>query len=433
MKDYLDHSTKVTLPEFAKNIWTNLSDFWQNYTDTDLITSTWAAWQKIMDAVFSTVGARNSDVTIFSDVYSFGYNHVPIELTFDTSSEHGYVIQGYDFRHILQLQDYINNPEIVLIEGIDYTYTTDLRIGQRAYIDTTSELDSMWVFYIQEKTIEELIARFGVFVDYSYIRHEEGQTKKDILALMKAQEFGSIIQHMECALCVENDFPFTLYGGTVVAIDSTDSITIAATDDSIETITNTTGLPFRQRLTDGTWSTLSVGDFIIGPSQVVEAVTINDIVLDPNFYKKIPIGTVEAYHTFVVKFNPNLPDPTVEYYIDMDASLTRINKLKKITSKPYLTIMFDFAVDASTAATSYVDLDSLSAYLAATSWTNLLVDMEAYIPATSFGFDLNPLECLLTTSYSGYIIPLGVMDLFTSYTGLEPLPAFVGGTSYGGT
>lgn len=431
MKDYAEHSKIVTIPQAAKNLWTNLSDFWQEFTDQDLISSAWSAWLKLMDSVFSTVGARNNDVTIFADVYEFTYNQVPVEIFLDVSSGKGYVVQGYDYRQIAQLQDFINDPEIVLVEGTDYTYTTELKTGQQGYINTTQELpDSMWVFYVQDKTIEELIARFGIFVDYSYIRNTEPQTKKDILALMQAQEFGSIIQHIECALCVENDFPFTLYGGTVTAIEGTTAIYISI-DDNIEEILNTTGLPFRQRLEDGTWANLAVGDFIVGPSQVIQAVTINDHVLDPDFHHKIPIGDIEKYHTFIVKFNPNLPDPEVAYEIDLVASMRRIQKLKKITSKPYITIMFDFAVDASTGATSYVNLDMISAALVGTSWTNLLLQMEAS-PETSYGHELDELDCLLTSNYGSDILPLPVVVVFSSHANLGALPAFIGGSSYGG-
>lgn len=432
MKDYQDHSSRVTIPTAAQNLWNNLSDFWQNHDHT-LISSVWAAWQKIIDAIATTFESKNNDSTIFADVYSYAYNHVPVEISLDTSSPNGYVIQGYNFRHILQLQDFINNPDVTLTEGIDFTYTTPLKIGQPGYIDTTSDINGpVWIFYIQEKTLEELIARFGIFVDYSYIRSEESKTIKDILTLMKAQEFGSIIQHMECALCVENNFPYTLYGGTVLAITGTTSLVIAIDDNNIEVIENTTGLPFRQRLEDGTWDTLSVGDFIVGPSQVIEAVTITDKVLNPDYYKKVPVGELESYHTFVVKFNANLPDPFVAYQIDLDASLRRVLKLKKITSKPYITIMFDFALDTSTGATSYVNLDSLGALIGGTSWTNLLLKMNVNVSATSYGFDLDPLSCGLTTSYSDYILSLELYSLYTSFTSLLPLPGSIGGTSYGG-
>ena len=236
MKNYTDHATKVTIPQAAKNLWTNLSDFWQNFDDTDLISSAWSAWLQIVNAITSTVETRYNDVTIFSDVYSFPYNQVPVELILDTSSGLGFVIQGYDFRDITQLQDFINNPENVYIGGTDYTYSTPLKMGQPGYIDTTNELpETVWAFYVQDKTLEELIARFGVLVDYSYIRNTEEQTKKDILGLMQAQEFGSIIQHIECALCIENNFPFTVYGGTVIGVNGTDSLVLSL-DDGIEVI-----------------------------------------------------------------------------------------------------------------------------------------------------------------------------------------------------
>lgn len=366
-KDYDQHSSKLNWRTFTY-VWQGLSDFWNDLVDKSIVTAAHKSWQLLVSPLWRLMARHANDNCMVSESYTIT-NDDPIfvELTFDTTTGSGYPNEYYvsgEFRTIDKLQDFINSPDLELYAEDDYTFTTGLTLKHKGTIRFSNEnyATKMWASIYREKRLEEILARFGVFVGFDKVRAEEYKTIQDIFALLYAQEHGPTHSNMETALCVLNDWPYSPDDGTVVSVDG--NVLLVDTDTKgLIVIQNNTGMPFMQRV-DNDWVPIVVGDTVYAYRPLTMAVIIDDIYTNPDWWVHRPISQLEIWHTFFVRYDGNLPhDASAEdsYEIDLTGGYAMIDRHKSIGSKPYYAITWDFWPDSSCYATSlYGILDTSS-------------------------------------------------------------------------
>ena len=386
IKDFDKHSSILDWKLFTA-VWEGLSDFWKFVIDKSLITSFHKAWSLLSSPLLNLVNLHKHDFSWDNDdSYLFDNNDpVYIELTFDSSSATGNPNEYYvssEFRRIIKLQDFIQEPEIELHSyDDDFVYTTGVTLKDRGIIRFTADnyATSMWASVYKTKRVEELVGRFGVFVRYTSMAREEEETIKAIKALAHTRQFGPVIPYMESGICAIMDWPYCDCDGTVVGMDGNSAIYILSSERGVIVIPNNTGLDFSHRTSGGTWTPLLAGDPVLAYEPLIEAVACDDRYSSPNWWIHQNVGELESWHTFYVRFNAELPiDTTTNTYgIDFSAGpppseiWQYIKDNKKIGSKPFFKITWTWIPTGGLEETSWDHPGDTSNGIIETSYTTI--------------------------------------------------------------
>lgn len=454
-KDYTEHSKGLIWKTFVY-VWQGLSNFWQLAVNKKLVTVAWKAWNSLVSPLTNYMSRHRYDFSYQSDSYlTDNYDPIPVELTFDASTEIYDTTTGEptgkyyvppEYRNILILQDFINEPEVVLSQtDDDFSFSTGLPNKERGIIDLSeaNHPTKMWTTAYKIKSLEEIYERFGVLVDFPKYRHEENETIRNIDKLFYVQQFGPAVRNLEVAICVVNDWPVTSTGGTVIAVSPT-LLTIQG-EEGIYNIDNDTSLPFRRRNINDEWVDVSVGDVLESYEPLTEAVVVEDIVTNPNWNDSFPISDEEKYHTFLVRFNAGLPQNAAGYLIDQAESLQRLLRDRKIFSKPYMAIVLNVDTNITIEASSYDDVFILDHDADSSEYDILLMlDIEKHI--TNYGDapallnsviltdrGITPLTLMLDSVYNHYVQYIGTLSngyVSTDYQGVTALGFNSESTSY---
>jgi hypothetical protein len=368
MPSYIkDYSTRaLDWLDIDDPIWGRLSNFWTLTPNRGYVTVGWKAWMDLKPTLTEYMQKYGFEYAIEAPKYTDpDFYPMPIELCFDSTSETGNPDEYYvdaELRSLGVLQDFLVEPGVVLTDGDgSFTFTTPITSNAAAgrgvitFAPATNYPTKMWLTSYTFKFTDELVDRFGQFVNYSYRNKLELYTKADIRALLRAQEFGPFIPHLASVICIINEWPYSPVDGTISSINST-QLTILSSGDASElyVVDDTTSLGFMHKV-NGVWVPVVHGDTVLALEPLTEAVDIIDLQIDPHWWMFLPVGWAEKWHTFLVKFNPDLPYDTtsgdgtnVDHYAFMSNStlwMEMIDRHKSIGSKPYYSILWDWQPD----------------------------------------------------------------------------------------
>ena len=438
-KNQEEHSNNLSWRGFDV-IWDNLSNFWDNMPGREYLTIVWKAWDALVNPLKYYIRRKSLDHSIFSESYNKRNIYaVPIKLTFPLSSEsHSFYVNS-EFANITVLTDYINSPENILRSSNgDFTFARGDTDSDRGIITFSSESysNSMWVTQYKLKKINEIVGRFGVFVDFDRKTKYETKTIEEILGLMMAQQLGPTIPRLEAGVNIINEWPYSPAGGTASSVNDS-RIVVRKDAGGSSFIYNNIDLDFEHREDgDGDLVDTTEGSVIIEYSPLTKAVRFDDVITMPDMHSRFPISYYERWHTFLVRFDEGLPDTTsfvdattseVTYDIDWDWSQRFVERNKPVGAKPYYMVYINARPTSGVSATSYVDLPAPTCGII-TSWTEFNelpptcgiltnYNIELNIPIngvfTTFGIDIDtiPAASILLTAFvnfSGFDIITGV-------------------------
>jgi len=491
---YEEHSERIDWSDYVF-VWDRLSDFWDLIDNKGLVTAFWEGWDHLNNKIIDYLERHRYDHTLISPFYWGGSEPYPFEIELSSENRvpgtsHSYYInpiKSYDpdgnlsktefVLNITVVQDFIQEPTLIYQTGSEagaITFTTDIHNGDQGILTfhdanyMTSDRVwgdgkyRMWVTGWRAKSRDDIAERFGPFVGYgdrlpvtcefngSTIEHAKNEigTLMDITGLFYAQEFGPVIPNLEIGLYMTNEWPYSPLDGTIYSINGTDSITIEFEDKTLYEIENITGLAFQTR-TEAGWVDLQVGDSIYGMAPLVHGLDIEDIFTDPWYWKNLPIGWAERWHTFAVLFNGELfcDGTSSGFPIDCTATMSFLSRNKPIGDKPFVMVLLD-EIPVVTSHTSWVPLlgDLLGSVLDYSGFWDLnntidgvIANTNAFTISDTIQLFESPYDVVDFTNWYGSLIsaPIGISMEGTNHVGSSVSRVKVttgdGWTSYGYT
>lgn len=419
--EYEDHSTEVEDWEDYTSIWEQLSNFWDLTVNKGLITVFWKAWGKVEAAMRDYLEHHQYDFSFHSDSYANKRAPFLRELTFGDDNRvpdtlHSYFVDD-DIRYIISLKNFIQNPSLVYFDAEDspsalhsFHFSTDVLTGNKGII-TFNDNDyktfartwsdgnyRLWASYIYKRN-EEVINKFGPFVDYSDKTKKEVESINALNKLIHSHEMGPSISSIESALYVYCDWPYATQSGTITALGDS-YLTITSIHGVEKIVYNPLNDPFKQRDENGNWTPIKIGDKVIIYEPLAHVIKIEDIFTDPSFWAKVGLGSNERYHTFSVLLNGDTSDTTGSYY-DLTKILRLLDRLKPIGDKPHvLNLLFNVAQP--------------NAIFDATSYSPILLAPEVILDNSfSMGVETIKPSCSIETTF---ITPINISTSSTCYT-----------------
>lgn len=422
-KDQEEHSQNLDSGDYD-TIWDNLSNFWDNMPGKEYVTIAWKAWNSLVASAKSYIRRKGLDHFIFSESYSKRDVYaVPIELAFPADSETHSFYVGSEFADILVLTDYINSPEAILrASSGDFTFARGSLENDLGTITFPSEnyYNRMWVTQYRLKKINEIVDRFGVFVDFDRKTKYETKTIEEIIGLMMAQQLGPTLPRLEAGVNIINEWPYSPTGGTVSSVNDARVVVLKDAGGS-SFIYNNTDLDFQHR-EDGDGDVVDIAEdaTIIEYSPVTRAVRFDDIITMPDMHTRFPISYYEKWHTFIVRFDGDLPhDATTadSYEIDWDWSERFVERNKPVGAKPYYMIYINARPTSGCSATSYDNFNNIAPTCGViTSWPGFLKALPVAGMITNYNIGLGKPIGGIETTYGGIIDEIPIAALFlTTY------------------
>lgn len=332
-KNYEAHSHKLNCQSY-RFIWDRIRDCYEGYLNKCHFNAAHMAWEFLASVMNAYRTMRQHEATLFADGYVKPIiPAMPVELAFvdtmpdESAREEGveYCLRDPDdptghtffaperFRMIYSLTDFINSPTVYLYADNHYAFYAYNRSGRQGRIVFSADTvwaSSMWALLYSEKRVEEIIGRFGPLVEYFDLTHDEQDTIDRIYGLMRVQQGGPVANLLELGISIINDWPFTTERCTVIDIADDNSWLIV--DPMLEgrrpyQIDNTTGLAFKVRNDDWTWSDVGVRTVLEPWRALTRAAEVHDLVSLPDLCRHFSVSALASHHTMVVEMDGNLP------------------------------------------------------------------------------------------------------------------------------